>query len=159
MTTKLNHPEISAEYEDLFSFKNKEEELEHKAQMISYRILSEVEKVCEVKRINKKELAQKVGSSPSYITQLFRGGKHVNMDMMARFEDALDLCFEIKARSITESHSDFLFNQLGALGVNRCTHNNSIWYCFTDQDAERQSVPAKIIEGMTTTHKNKQKAS
>jgi hypothetical protein len=159
MTTKLNKPEVNEEYQDLFAFKDKEEEIEHKAQMISYRILSEVEKVCEEKKINKKELATLVGSSPSYITQLFRGAKHVNMDIMARFEDALELCFEIKSRYDSESHSDFVLNQMSALGVNRCTHKKNVWYCLPDQAGAKQTVPAKIIQSMSTNHQNKQKAS
>jgi ribosome-binding protein aMBF1 (putative translation factor) len=159
MTTKLNKPDVSEEYQDLFAFKNKEEEIEHKAQMISYRVLSEVEKVCEEKKINKKELATMVGSSPSYITQLFRGVKHVNMDIMAKFEDALELCFEIKSRYNTESHSDFVLNQMCTLGANRYAHKKNVWYCLPDQDSQNQAVQAKIINAMVTNDQNQQKAS
>ena len=159
MTTKLNKPDVSEEYQNLFAFKNKEEEIEHKAQMISYRILSEVEKVCEEKKINKKELATMVGSSPSYITQLFRGVKHVNMDVMARFEDALELCFEIRSWYNTESHSDFVLNQMCTLGANRYAHKKNVWYCLPDQDSQNQAVQAKIINAMATNDQNQQKAS
>jgi ribosome-binding protein aMBF1 (putative translation factor) len=159
MTTKLNKPDVSEEYQDLFAFKNKEEEIEHKAQMISYRVLSEVEKVCEEKKINKKELATMVGFSPSYITQLFRGVKHVNMDVMARFEDALELCFEIKSRYNTESHSDFVLNQMCTLGASRYAHKKNVWYRLPDQDSQNQAVQAKIINAMATNDQNQQKAS
>jgi Helix-turn-helix len=159
MITKLNNPESKEEYHDLFTFKNKEEEIEHKAQMISYRILSEVEKVCEEKKINKKELATMVGSSASYITQLFRGAKHVNMDIMARFEDALELCFEIRSRYNSESNTDFVFNQLSTIGTKRCAYKQDVWYCLPDQGSQKQEVPAKIIREMTTNHQNTQKAS
>lgn len=71
--------------------------IEHAAQMISYRILSEVEKMCDKRKMTKKELAAAVGTSASYITQLFRGTKAVNMEIMAKFEKTLDFQFRITA--------------------------------------------------------------
>lgn len=89
---------VNPEYKDLFTFKNKEDELEHKAQMISYRFLSEVEKACDRKKISRAELSEMVGTSRSYITQLFRGSKRVNMDLLAKLEDALGITFQIKGK-------------------------------------------------------------
>lgn len=85
------------EYEILFSFHSKGEEIEHKAQMLSYHFLSEVEKECDRRKISRAELAEMVGTSRSYITQLFRGTKMVNMDILAKFEYALGITFQIVA--------------------------------------------------------------
>lgn len=89
---------VRQRYKDLFTFKTKEEELEHKAQMISYRFLSEVENECDKRKISRAELAEMVGTSRSYITQLFRGSKRVNMDVLAKFEDVLGITFQIKGK-------------------------------------------------------------
>ena len=35
--------------------------------------------------------------SPSYITQLYRGNKVINLELVAKIEQALDFRFEIKA--------------------------------------------------------------
>ena len=75
---------------------SKKQEIEHRTQMISYRILSEIEKVLERRGLTKKELAQKIGTSASYITQLYRGNKLVNMHFMGKCEEALGISFEIK---------------------------------------------------------------
>jgi len=72
-------------------------EIEHAAQMISYRLLSEIEKICEKRKITKKELALAVGTTPSYISQLFRGTKMVNMEILAKFEMALKFQFKIES--------------------------------------------------------------
>ncbi len=159
MSTQLKHPQINEEYLDLFAFKSKNEEIEHNAQMISYRILSEVEKACDEKNINKKELAAMVGSSASYITQLFRGAKHVNMDMMARFEEVLEFGFEIKVKHNAESHSDFVFNQVNNLGIKRYQHKQNMWHCFTKQSGTGASEHSAAILDMKPNHLNKQKAS
>src|SRR5690348_15788748 len=84
---------VRQDFEDLFKFDSKEDELQHKAQMLSYRFLSEVEKQCDKRKISRAELAEMVGTSRSYITQLFRGSKRVNMDVLAKFEDVLGITF------------------------------------------------------------------
>jgi hypothetical protein len=49
-----------------------------------------------------------VGTSPSYITQLYRGDKLVNMLTLARFQKALDLEFEIvEKKSYEEKVKDY----------------------------------------------------
>ncbi len=125
MNTKLNNMKVNPEYEALFSFGSKKEKIEHDAQMISYRILSEVEKVCEENKINKKTLAEMVGTSRSYITQLFRGTKQVNTDIMARFEEALNISFQIKVKLNKESQKAYPAKQMpvgffdrGPVGLN-----------------------------------------
>ena len=108
MNTKLNNIQIHPEFEDLFSFQSKEEKIEHDAQMISYRFLSQVEKICEEKNIKKKDLADILGTSRSYITQLFRGNKQVNTYILAKLEDALGISFEINAKLNEDSKEGLL---------------------------------------------------
>ena len=84
-----------------------QDQADHVAQMISYRILSEVERLCDEKGINRKELAEKLRTSASYITQLFRGHRRINMDLIAKIEGILEIQFEIKAVRKTE-HKTFI---------------------------------------------------
>jgi len=90
---------VSEEFADLFVFSNEEEELEHEAYMIMFRFLSELEKLnSEDRPLKKKELAEKLGVSPSYITQLFNGNKLINFNTLAKIERAFNITFEIKTR-------------------------------------------------------------
>ena len=172
MSTKSKHFETNPEFQDLFEFRSLEEERSHNAQMISYRILSEVERVCEELKINKKQLAERVGSSPSYITQLFRGAKHVNMDIMARFEEALELSFAINAKMDGETQKDFVFNQVEKLNIKSCKHNQIYWTSFQAHAgtagcpdnklaADAVSGTADLLQRIyvSAQHENKQKAS
>jgi transcriptional regulator with XRE-family HTH domain len=68
-----------------------------KKKMIMYRFLSEVERITEEKNLSRKDLAKLIGTSASYITQLFRGHKIVNLETIAKIQKALDFKFEIKA--------------------------------------------------------------
>lgn len=91
--------DIAPEFADLFSFKSKEEELEHEAKMIMFRFLSELEKINFEKPIKKKDLAKKIGTSASFITQLYQGNKLANLLTFAKFQEAYNISFEIKAKS------------------------------------------------------------
>jgi len=88
---------IQPEFEELFSFKSKEEELEHEAKLLMFRFLSELEKLNGDRPMKKKDLAIALGTSPSYVTQFFRGDKVINLSTLAKIEKAYNITFEIRA--------------------------------------------------------------
>jgi transcriptional regulator with XRE-family HTH domain len=99
MRTKFrNSEEIRKAFQDLLAFNSYEEEIGHGAHMIMFRFLSEIEILSEEREMTQKELAQKIGTSASYLTQLYRGNKLLNLMTIAKFEKALDITFEIKAK-------------------------------------------------------------
>ena len=90
---------ISNEFDDIFTFNNEEEELEHDAQMLMYRFLEEVEKCHEGgPKFKKKDLADALGKSPSFISQLYSGDKLLSFPLLAKIQKALRITFEIKAQ-------------------------------------------------------------
>ena len=97
---------IAPEFENLYAFKNNEEELEHDAKMIMFRFLSELEKLNAEKPIKKKELAKAISTSASYITQLYQGDKLINLLTLAKIQEAYNLTFEIKAKLNTENYKE-----------------------------------------------------
>jgi transcriptional regulator with XRE-family HTH domain len=156
MTTKLNEMKINSEYKNLFSFANDEERIIHNSQMISYRILSEVENLCLEKKIKKKELADLMGTSKSYITQLFTGKKSINTYTMAKFEDILNMHFEIRVKLDEESYEDFFCKQINMdLFTKRkfSSGKGSWFYCPNTEKTD------SIIKDLKTENKQKQKVA
>jgi transcriptional regulator with XRE-family HTH domain len=155
MNTKLNNIIISPGFEDLFSFKNEEEKLEHDAQMISYKILSEIEKLCDERKIKKKDLAELVGTSKSYITQLFSGVKSINTNIMAKFENALNVKFEIRLKQNSESYEEFLGKQLNTdiFTNKRLPTPHGAWYYY-----QYNKETEEIINNLETENAQKQVA-
>ena len=156
MNTKLKNIIINPEFESLLTFKNEDEKIEHDAQMISYRILSEVEKLCDDNKIKKKDLAEKVGTSKSYITQLFNGTKSVNTYIMAKFENALDITFEIRTKLNKETYDEFLSKQINTevfLNKRLSTPQGAWYYCRYDKKTE------DIVNNLETQSEQKQKAA
>ena len=96
MTTKLmKNSEIQETFDNLFDQLSDQDRLENDANLLMFRFLSIIEDKCEVLGLNRKQLAQRVGISPSYISQLYQGDKLVNMITLAKFQKVLDLEFEI----------------------------------------------------------------
>jgi len=96
MNTNLNKNEEQAFFHDLFENRTKEQEIDNEARMLHFRIMQLIEKAMDKRDWNKKNLAEKLGKSQSYLTQLFLGQKMININMMASIQDALDLNFKIE---------------------------------------------------------------
>jgi transcriptional regulator with XRE-family HTH domain len=84
-------------FESLFRFPSKEEELAHEARMMMFRFLSELEKLNDGKPVRKKDMAKAIGTSPSFITQLFQGDKLISLLTLAKLQDAYDFTYQIEA--------------------------------------------------------------
>lgn len=103
MNTQKNGSKKEAKrFEELFNSVSEGEQRQHEARMIMYRFLSIVEEEMEQKGWNKKELAERIGTSASYITQLFRGHKLVNLLTLAKIQNALGIQFRIDKASDEE---------------------------------------------------------
>jgi len=154
MTTKLKNIKINPEYKSLGYFDSQEDQIEHEAQMISYRVLSVIEEICEQRNLKKKDLAARIGSSRSYITQLFQGSKSVNTQVMAKFENALDITFEIKATLLGFSEKNLQqFLNPEVYIKNRNSNQMGRWYFCPD-------LPEKddILNDLKTKNLDKQVA-
>lgn len=80
---------------DLLEGFSDEEKLEARGELLALHFMTYINHKMEQKGITKKELAEMVGTSPSYITQLFRGDKTPNWKMIAKMERALEISFKI----------------------------------------------------------------
>ena len=96
---------VEAGFEDLFEFKSNEEEFEHKAKMIMFKFLSAFEILNKKNPIKKKDLANSIGTSASFITQLYQGDKLISLLTLAKLQDAYDFTFEIKAKPNSKNKS------------------------------------------------------
>lgn len=84
--------EIKSIFEEEKSF---EEKVEFEAQMLAFTFISEIEQLMEEKGMKRKDLAEAVGKSAGYITQLFRGNKLPNLNILAAMGLAVDKQFNI----------------------------------------------------------------
>jgi ribosome-binding protein aMBF1 (putative translation factor) len=85
--------QIREAFSGLFTARTDGQHRADEAQLLSFRFLSEIERIMDERQLTRRSLAEAVGTSPSYITQLFRGSRLLNIDMLARFEQALFIRF------------------------------------------------------------------
>jgi len=94
---KSSNEYTNPEFDALFKFDFNEDEIKHEAEMIMFRFLSEIERINDDKPIKKKELAKILGTSASYITQLYNGDKLINLPTLAKLQKAYNITFKIIA--------------------------------------------------------------
>lgn len=97
-TTSSTSAQIKKSFDELFNTFTKEELIEQEARLLSFHFLSAIDEALEQKKMSKKALAEKVGTSASYITQLFRGDRLLNFTILAKIQDAMGLKFEVKVK-------------------------------------------------------------
>lgn len=91
----MENKNIIDQFNELLTYTSEEDQLEHDAQMLAFQFLSKIDKVMAERKISKKELAQKAGTSASFITQLFRGDRKPNWNILAKFQKELQLEFKV----------------------------------------------------------------
>ncbi|MEX2410647.1 MAG: helix-turn-helix transcriptional regulator, partial [Candidatus Paceibacterota bacterium] len=95
-----------------------EEQVEHRAQMLSYIFLSEAQKAMDRKGWARKQLAKEIGTSASYLTQLFRGDRLLNLKTVAKIEAALKINFGVSASPDTAAYQSSEELKLNSSQVN-----------------------------------------
>src|SRR6056297_3045484 len=94
-TNWKNKKDIKKAFHDLLTPSSYEEKIKDEARLIMAKFLSEVEKKYKEKGWRRKDLAKALGTSPSYITQLYRGTKLLNLETIAKMQYVLNIKFNI----------------------------------------------------------------
>ena len=85
--------QIQATYRKIMDSRPEAEKIEVDSLLLMSGFLSEIEAAMVKKKITRKLLAQMIGTSPSYLTQVFRGDKPLNFMTLAKMQKALNVGF------------------------------------------------------------------
>lgn len=124
---------INANFKKVNLKKNDSEEISHRKRMIMYRFLSEIERISEERNLNQKQIANMIGVTPSYLTQLYRGSKVINLETIAKLEHVLKVTFSISAKS------DEKTNFMEFVSENNFNVENSIKFNLVAQNVMAES--------------------
>jgi len=102
-SSEKNIQNLDSAFESLFE--NFENDYENEAKIIASKILSGISEITDRKDLKRKNIADLIGTSASYLTQLYRGNKILNLVTLAKLKNKLNLNIEIK---ITEKKYDNL---------------------------------------------------
>ncbi len=98
--------QIQATYRKIMDSRPEAEKLEVDSLLLMSGFLSEIEAAMVKKKITRKLLAQLIGTSPSYLTQVFRGDKPLNFMTLAKMQKALNVGFVTRLYYIDKAVSD-----------------------------------------------------
>ena len=105
MNTKSSNSaygEIETAFKTMLSFDNEQDQLELDAKIIMAKFLEKVQEISTQKGLKKKDLADKIGTSASYITQLYRGHKLLNLMTLAKLQRALEIEFDVAIKGTNQ---------------------------------------------------------
>lgn len=86
---------IKKEWDNLFNEISYEDRVASLADVLALQFLGLVDQKMEKEGISKKEMAEKIGTSASFITQLFRGDRKPNWNILAKMSMELSLDFKV----------------------------------------------------------------
>lgn len=89
--------ELRDRFQSLTANKTAEDLIKEDEYALMANYLSEIERLKSEVGFSRKELAKKINTSPSYLTQVFRGDKPLNFHTLAKIQNALNIRFEVKA--------------------------------------------------------------
>lgn len=95
---------VAKDFESLFEFSEKDQ-IGVDARWIAAQFLSKVQDEMTLQQMTRRELANRIGTSASWLTQLFRGDKLPNLETIAQMQKALNIEFEIKQKNENASVS------------------------------------------------------
>ncbi len=113
MNTKSQNDKLQVNpWEEILTPPSGKERIELDTQILAFKFLSLIEKCQDIKKVSRKELAKRIETSPSYITQLFRGDKLPNLEILAKMSNALKFDFQISVSAEDEILDDFKEEEL-----------------------------------------------
>ena len=92
-------PKLSAEarkfFKELINPIDEQVVVETRAYSIMGRYLVKIEKILEERDLTQKNLAQMIGTTESFVSQIFNMNKLINLKMLAKIEQALQIKFSV----------------------------------------------------------------
>lgn len=92
---------------NILSFKNDDEKINFEAEIIHIEIINQILQLMEKEGISKSDLADILGTSKSYITQLFNGDKILNLRLLAKLQRVFKIKFKIVYKSFENKIINF----------------------------------------------------
>lgn len=126
MSTNSEQEKALGKIASALRFENEEDALEFRAEAMHLRFIEKIKGRMRELGINQTRIAEELGTSKGYVSQLFSGDRLLNLKTLAKLETILDIKIELQiaALSDSETHSDApSFNRVAEPGTKYNTDN------------------------------------
>ena len=107
MNSLTDIKKLQNKLKDAISFKNEDEIIDFNASILSLEFTDLIEELMKNNDINKAQLARKLKTSKSYITQLFSGDKLINLKLLARIQRIFKVKFVVGTNSFPSKSQQY----------------------------------------------------
>ena len=107
MNSLTDIKKLQKKLKDAISFKNDDEIIDFNASILSLEFTDLIEELMKNNDINKAQLARKLKTSKSYITQLFSGDKLINLKLLARIQRIFKIKFVVGTNSFPSKSQQY----------------------------------------------------
>lgn len=112
---------IDSFFKEVLSFKDEEEKLEFKGNMLQLDIVNKFLRRMEAKGLSQNQLAKKAGISKRYLSKIFAGDARIRMTTMVQLQEALDIKININfiEKKVEKKIGDNIDDELRLAVLNR----------------------------------------
>jgi len=103
----MDFEDIGKQFSDLLTSKTSEAKLKRDAKILMAGYLSEIERLYKNDGLNRKDLAEKINISESYLSQVFTGKKPLNFITLAKIKNALQIRFRVNGEFLSQKKTSF----------------------------------------------------
>lgn len=91
----MTSDKINDFFKDMLSFESEDEVLEFKVDQLQLKTINKILKIMKTRNISQKELAKKIKTSASYISQVFSSDKPLSLKTIVKIQEALNIKTDI----------------------------------------------------------------
>lgn len=122
----LNNLTYEKRVQNLLNFETDDEKIDFETEIIHIEIINQIINIMEERNLSKVELAKALGTSKSYITQLFSGDKILNIKLLAKFQRVFNIKFKISCKPMENIESNILFKSSPEENFKFDVHENKV---------------------------------
>ena len=143
-SSEKNIQNLDSAFDNLFD--NNEIDYDTEAKVLASRVLSEISTVIDKKELNRKSVAELIGTSASYLTQLYRGTKLLNFVTLAKLKDKLNVDIEIRVKEKEYNNSEIDFNYGNFTKEIKNGSKEFRWSIYTNLKSENKNTWTDEVE-------------
>jgi len=137
-SSEKNIQKLEASFDSLFH--NYENDYENEAKILASKVLSEISEITNRKDLKRNNVADLIGTSASYLTQLYRGNKLLNFITLAKLKKKLDLNIEIRITENFYNETNAVFNYEYIRNETSVVHKKTNWKIFKNINPENENA-------------------
>lgn len=138
LLTEFTHTTMTANknkkrLDEILSSISSDDKYDVESKLIMAQFVDGILSIMESTEVSRKDLAGKIGTSGSFITQIFKGTKNINFLTLAKIQDALNIKFSV---NVKRKKGEIKFDPKAIIEMSKAFHDTNLWAFRIKSDYE-----------------------